>query len=406
MRGRRKANDESLKKELVGIARKRPAKRITQRRSNSEENNPHTRKVMARGRTRKSSIIGNFASPSTNNENGQCESWVSPRMQRRQKKEATKKNEKKEPALLQRFGEWISPRRNKSAGKMTCDAAGSRLKKEKTDGKEGNIPPPPLIGNDSWVSPLSERRKRAKKETKKPIPPPPKEKININRISLKKAKSNRKLGKIKSESEPSMQWERSKRAEKEAKTPANKNDQGRPILQKHGAAIRAKLLSSLCEQRNRANSALKLIAVFPPLSPRREQDLEITAEEEPEANLQRQRKTQRRTLIESSIVKALAGVDGDLFNSPVSKIHGQKNNKVATPRKEEPRQEGLMSGLTIWISPPTKRMQSLNPDYGGSQCESTAVSSACSSTGSLNVDDSMMRNIPSPPLASPVEYGF
>jgi hypothetical protein len=73
-----------------------------------------------------------------------------------------------------------------------------------------------------------------------------------------------------------------------------KNDQGRPTLQKAEGAS---------EQRRR-DSALKLAALFPPLSLRRDQDLEITAEEELEAKLERQRKPHRRTLIESSIVSS------------------------------------------------------------------------------------------------------
>jgi hypothetical protein len=264
---------------------------------------------------------------------------------------------------------------------MTLDTVGSRLKKEKSCGKEENIPPPPPIRKDSWVSPLSERRKRAKKETKK--------------LRAEKRK------KVKTATPSPYALQKAKLFN----ISTNKNDQGRPNLQKaQGATIRAKLLFSPSEQRKRANSALKLTALFPPLSLRREQDLEITAKEELEVKLQRQRKTQRRTLIESSIVKALASFDGDLISSPVSKRHGQKKNKVASksssPRKEEPQQESPMSRLTRWISPPLKRMHSLNHYYCGSQDESTA----CSSTCSLNVDDSMIRNIPSPPLASPVEY--
>jgi hypothetical protein len=180
MRARRKANDESLKKELVGIARKRPAKRTMVRRSISVGNHSQSRKVVARGPMRSYSMVGLCESPSQNNEDGPSEDWVSPMTQRRQAREATKKNEIKEPALLQRFGEWISPSSNRSAVKMARDAVGSR---------------PPLLGNDLWVSPLSERRKLDVTKNRK-------------RPGVRRAKSLHNPGKTKFESEPSIRWER------------------------------------------------------------------------------------------------------------------------------------------------------------------------------------------------------
>lgn len=183
MRLRKKANDDSLKNELVGLARKRPAKRITLRRGNSEVLESRAKPEMVSRRWTASDCASPTMEDNKENNTGR---WVSPRTKRRLEKEEHKQDRNEETVSVERFGEWISPSRTKSTGTLARASVGSRLQ------MDNSIPaPPPLFGKHSLHPP------KKRKDSRKSAPAAPKVKTR-KRLTVKKEKSDRKLRETKS----------------------------------------------------------------------------------------------------------------------------------------------------------------------------------------------------------------